>query len=400
MKLRKLAMLVAILNISLLDVPPVWANPGLTPRFPDTPLLIAARKGQSLSGDIWAWRGSELIQRTGSGLCFVPIVSPVGSAFVYQQIPAAYAKQSASDEDRPVPLDIYLTDLTTAQTSAIATQPKDVSFSGTQARYVLRSEPTWSPDGKLLAWTELTTGQSAGTNSDSQAETLVIYDVAAKVAQFLIPKLPTRRIVGQNRALSEVALGPDNLIAVKIHISQDMDSNWQDALYFFDGTGKQLGTVEKLETHEPNYEYSQMIWLSGMEKPYLSCVACTTRIDPFSGSVDALGGTPELYSPLAPDKLSLYFGGDSGDEANVTWIIALNGVQVSKFDSVRIANLRDVAIAADGMQVASANYVGQGSTAGVFIYQTASQRTKKITLNVIGLGWGPMAWRLHTNSTR
>ena len=101
---------------------------------------------------------------------------------------------------------------------------------------------------------------------------------------------------------------------------------------------------------------------------------------------------------LAPGKLSLYYGEDSGDESNVTWIIALNGKQVSTFDSVRIAKLPDVAIAPDGMQIAGASYIGQGTTAGVFIYQAQSNQTLKITVNVTGLGWGPTAWRVHANA--
>jgi hypothetical protein len=397
---RKLTTFIAILVIASVGAPPACACPEPAARLPGTPLLITVRRGAVFAGDIWAWRGSELIQRTGSGLCFVPVVSPAGDWFAYQQIPAAYVKQSTADEDRPAPRDIYLTSLATARTMAVATQPKDASFASGRAHYTLRSEPTWSPDGKLLTWTELTIDQAAGKSLDLQPESLVLYDVTTKMGHTLIPKLPAHRVVGQYPALSEVSLGPGGLIAVRVRVSPDIDSTGQDWLYFYDGTGKQLATLEKLEKVEANYEFSQLIWLSGLDKPYVSCIACTTKIEPLTGATEALNGTPELYSALAPDKLSLYFGADSGDESNVTWIIALNGKQVSKFDSVRFAKVPDAAIAPDGMQVAGASYSGQGTTAGVFIYRAQSKHMLKVTVNVIGLGWGPMAWRVRASPAR
>jgi hypothetical protein len=395
MQLRRLLVIAAMAVTYSLSALPAQADQPLMARFPHLPLLMGIRQGQRITGNIWAWDNSPLIQRTGGGLSFVPIVSPMGDSYLYLRIPTAYDKRTSPDQDRPAARDIYLANLSTGQATAIAAQPKNASFADSQAHYTLRSAPNWSPDGKLMAWTELTIGPA--TSLELQPESLVLYDVTTKTAHTLIPELPAHRVVAQYPALSEVSLGPGGLIAVRVHVSADIDSSGQDWLYFYDTAGKQIARLEGLEAVEQNYEYSQLIWLSGLDMPYLSCVACTSKINPRTGSIDTLNGTPELYSALAPDRLSVYYGADSGDESNVTWIIALNGKQVSKFASVRIANLRDVAIAPDGMQVASANYVGQGTTAGVFIYQAQRNRMVKVTVNVIGLGWWPMAWRVRAN---
>src|SRR5947199_10400519 len=124
----RLPIFVPILVIWLIGARSVNADPQLAPRIPHTPLLITIRHGQDFTGDIWAWGGSGLVPRTGSGLCFASAVSPAGDSFVYLQIPADYAKHSASNGDRPAPRDLYLTNLATGRTVAIATQPKNASF--------------------------------------------------------------------------------------------------------------------------------------------------------------------------------------------------------------------------------------------------------------------------------
>src|SRR5262249_16464466 len=149
----------------------------------------------------------------------------------------------------------------------------------------------------------------------------------------------------------------------------------------------ELKTAEKTDQA---YQYSDLIWLTGFDKPYLSCIACNTKIDPETGEISQLNGTPELYSALAPDKLSLYYGADSGTESNVTWIVAMNGKQIAKFDSIRVARSYDAAISPDGMEIATAYYAGQGTTASTYIYVAQSKKTFRIKMNVLGLGWGPM----------
>jgi hypothetical protein len=88
MLFRKLTILVAALVTYSVGEPSL-AAPQAAAKLPNTPLLVAVREGQGFVGNIWAWRGSALIRRTNSGLCFVPVVSPAGDWYAYQQIPTA-----------------------------------------------------------------------------------------------------------------------------------------------------------------------------------------------------------------------------------------------------------------------------------------------------------------------
>src|SRR5262249_32639646 len=161
---------------------------------------------------------------------------------------------------------------------------------------------------------------------------------------------------------SEVFNGPVGLLAVRVRYSKEDSS-----LYLYDQSGKQLSKIDSLKSTD--YSYGDLIWLSGLDKPYLSCFYCDAKLDPQTGENSPLDGSPELYSPLAPDKLSLYYGADSGTESNTTWVIAFNGKQVGKFSSVRPSQLSDIGISPDGMFVSAANYAGQGTTAGVIIFE-------------------------------
>src|SRR5258708_25219043 len=177
-----------LLILMLVGALPARAQPQLAGKFPSTPLLLGVTKDRTFEGDIWALFGATLVQRTFNEHNRVPIVSPVGDAVAYLQVPASYVKQRSDDDNRLAPVDIYVMNLNTSKAAAVATQPSDVSYTEGQARYTLRSQPTWSPDGKLLAWTEIATDQPAGKNPDLRDESLVVYNVAAKSTSILVHK--------------------------------------------------------------------------------------------------------------------------------------------------------------------------------------------------------------------
>src|SRR5258708_4734581 len=174
---HKLAILVSLLIALLICAWPANAQPQLAPKVPQTPLLVGIRNNRTYEGDIWALQGTVMVQRTTYGHSLQPVVSPLGDSFAFQQIPESYLKLQAANNNGLVPEDIYVMNLGTSQALTVATQPGNVSYDAGQGRYVLRSQPAWSPDGKLLAWTEIATDQAAGKNSDLKDESVVEYNV-------------------------------------------------------------------------------------------------------------------------------------------------------------------------------------------------------------------------------
>src|SRR5689334_18560968 len=101
MRPGRLVVMAAMAITCVLVVPLAQAAPPRLGRFPHLPLLMGVRQGQRVTGNIWAWDNSPLIPRTGGGLSYVPVVSPMGDSYVYLRIPAAYDKQTSPDQERP-----------------------------------------------------------------------------------------------------------------------------------------------------------------------------------------------------------------------------------------------------------------------------------------------------------
>src|SRR5437868_4353537 len=103
MPLHKRAILLILLIVLLAGTRPTRAQPLLAGKFPSTPLLLGVTKDRTFEGDIWALDGRFAVQRTVNEHNRIPIVSPLGDIFAYQQVPAAYVKQRSDDDNRLAP---------------------------------------------------------------------------------------------------------------------------------------------------------------------------------------------------------------------------------------------------------------------------------------------------------
>lgn len=125
-----------------------------------------------LNGDIWKYSPADgsLLQMTQSGYHQSPLLSPDGTQIVYRTVaPEAIAAIEFGAGSSGFPAtNIHLLTIATGAEQSIATQPDNISLA--DGRYILRAEPSWSPDGTRLAWTDL--AYPSGTDS------LVIYDLA------------------------------------------------------------------------------------------------------------------------------------------------------------------------------------------------------------------------------
>lgn len=157
--LMKRAFLLIMLVLSLVTLQPAHSQSS------DAAPLIAL-----MGGDFWKYADGAWVRMTQSGYHQTPLLSPDGTQIAYRTVApeAITAIESGQGTSGFPATNINLLNTTTGEEQAIATQPDNVSLA--EGRYILRSEPSWSPDGTQIVWTDL--AYPNGTDS------LVVYDLA------------------------------------------------------------------------------------------------------------------------------------------------------------------------------------------------------------------------------
>lgn len=358
-------------------------------------LFLGIGKGESLEeGDLWQYNDGGIQQKTKYGFNNTPVGSPDGSWIAYASVSDQIPTQNANLPFRPK--DILIQNATTGETRRIATQPAEFSMAATTRNFTLRSQPAWSPSGRQVAWTEIETDQEAKLNLELDDERLVIYDLDARVSKVLVKTLPIHRFTDIYPLLSEVAWGLPGL-AVLTH---SPGKTFPELVTVYKTSGEQLSQSEPLENS--GFQFSQIIWVEDGARQLVTSIVGDLVIDPLTGKQviypDSTTVTPELYSTLAPNGVTLYYGDKTIGEGNPVWLIAVGGVVKGELAAAgRYYFLSGLAISPDGKRAAYIVYPGQGTDGGLYIFRDGA-RVKLGYKNVLGVTWGPVAWRLRRSS--
>lgn len=340
-----------------------------------------------INGDLWAWAGPDkpLKQLSNWGYNRTPVISPDGRHVAYLSTAAIrveqYRKGNIAFADNG-PQNIWVIDLATGDGTRVADQPPGATDAGyPQGWSVDRRQPAWSPDGKMLAWTDLTCCvQPAPDGSTGPWEELVVYDWQNKSSRIVARQLP----IGRHNGLRNPSTLDWGLAGLLFLITPE-----PDAVYLYSPEGKQLSRVD-LSLEECVVCWN-VHWIKNGSKALIlverppDVTSPYLLIDPATGQevTDVSKSTrAERYSLSAPDGITLYRDGKN-------WFAAESGK--APLDLGEGSPEPDwISIAPGGKQAAFVKDSKAFLVSGGKISEIPVGEGK----SVAGVAWSMMGWRL------
>jgi LysM repeat protein len=247
------------------------------------PIIISA------NGDLWSWEesGASLKQLTMWGYNQQPVLAPGGKLVAYNSIASVavdYLKTGGGGAGM-LPSNIWILETATNNAYRIADQPANATYGTGNDNAIIRSTPSWSPDGTSIAWTELV--------FPGAVRRLAVYDFATKTSRIIVPTLPEPYQDGGYITVP-VSWGPDGIALINGTFTPQ---TFEQTLYVYCPNGELL---YKALIGPVNTQYIQhLLWVQEGTKPYAAYLVGDkwNMLDAVSGVTTprAMNGVPELY---------------------------------------------------------------------------------------------------------
>ncbi len=310
----RLSKTILILVSVLTFLVPIPNHSGVLASFQEPPLILAIALGNITNysyGDLWAWTGlgQPLRRLTNWGYNFSPTVSPDGKWVAYSSLSQFMVQQLKGPDTLPTQLgaaNIWLLNIVTNEAIKLVDQPTDATLDASNQLTAMttRSAPVWSPDSKILAWTETTWDPNAGLDETKVEVQLVVYDIQHRTAKSILHvpvwengntapawgkmgialTVPSDAPGTPSDAFEVRVLAPDGKVLFKAPSSLGIGNLWVND-----------NTVEYLLTSRPD-----------STAQYLTDISSGVNLDLPDQSTSEYMESFELYAPSGPKSVAAY----------------------------------------------------------------------------------------------
>lgn len=261
-------------------------------------LASAAPLVLNVRGDLYRWTPSEGLERLTTWTYNErPVLSPDGTRVAYvswARHTARFLAEQGGFAGGPAPSNIWVMNLRTRRAEPFSRQPERAEHAVARGNLlgVARSTPTWSPDGRFLAWTELEDNGAA----EQRGVRAVIHDLAANRAERVTFEVPASCGVPFTPSLlwSKAGLALQWPLEAAKNGCDQREGTW-----VFAPSGRLLRRAAFTGTH----------LLGGPDSVWLASLTHANRLDLGTGRQTRAAGTQEVFARGAPKGWRATFTG-------------------------------------------------------------------------------------------